>query len=243
MFSFGVPSAAIGRKDGKKMKTKLIAVMLVAGASAFAQGQFGGDMNRDGAGYDNAQDGPGYGAPPYNGASDYYDAQTNGGALGYYPQGPAGAYAAPPLCAPGTVWIDGYNGVNGYCAVPPYSGAYWIAPGYFGGRFVAGYWGGPRGFAGGRVFRGGAGFAGHSDFHGGAVGGRAFAGNNFRRGAIGGQSFAGNNSYRGGAVGARSFNSGSNYRGGAPSLRSSGGFSRGGGARSSDGGHSVRGHR
>jgi len=219
------------------MKTKLIAVMLVAGGSAFAQGQFGEDVNGGGPGYNGEQGGPGYGAPGYN------DAQTYGGAPGYYPPGPAGVYSAPPLCAPGTVWIDGYNGVNGYCAVPPYRGAYWIGPGYYGGRFVAGYWGGSRGFVGGYGFRGRAGFAGHNDFRGGVVGGRAFAGNNFRGGAVGGQSSAGNNSFRSGAQGARSFNGGSSFRGGAPSVRSSGGFSHGGGGRSSGGGHSGRGHR
>ena len=237
------------------MKTKIIAVMLIAGASAFAQGQYGEDVNGDRPGYDGAQNGPDYGVPTYNGApgyddprsyndpQSYYDPQSNGGAPGYYPQGPAGAYAAPPMCAPGTVWIDGYDGVNGYCAVPPYSGAYWIGPGYYGGRFVAGYWGGRRGFAGGHEFRGGAGFAGHYDYRGRAFGGRAFAGNNFRAGAVGGQSFAGHNSFRGGSQGARSFNNGSNFRGGAPSVRSSGGFSHSGGGQNSGGGHSGRGHR
>ena len=215
------------------MKTKMIVAMLVAGGSAFAQGQFGGDFNGGAPGYNGAQGDPGYGP-------GYSDAQTYGGAPGYAPPGPAGAYAAPPLCAPGTVWIDGYNGVNGYCAVPPYSGAYWIGPGYYGGRFVAGYWGGRRGFVGGYGFRGSVGFAERNDFRGG--GGRAFAGNNFRGGAIDGRSFGGNNSFRGGAQGARSFNSGSNFRGGAPSVRSSGGFSRGGG-RNSGGGHSGNGHR
>jgi hypothetical protein len=208
------------------MNTKLIAVMVVASASAFAQGQFGGDVNGGSTGYNDEQGGPGYGAPAYNGAQGYNNAQTYGGAPGYYPPGPAGAYSAPPLCAPGTVWVDGYNGVNGYCAVPPYSGAYWIGPGYYGGRFVAGYWGGPRGFVGGYGFRGGAGFAGRNDFRGGVVGGRAFAGNNFRSGAVGGRSVAGSNS----------------FRGGAPSVRS-GGFSHGGGGRSSGGGHSGHGHR
>jgi hypothetical protein len=187
------------------MKTKLIAVMLVAGGSAFAQGQLGGDVNGGAPGYNGAQDGSGYN-----------DAQSYGGAPGYYPPGPASSYAAPPVCAPGDVWIDGYNGVNGYCAAPPYSGAYWIAPGFYGGRFVAGYWSGPRGFVGGYGFRGRADFAGHNDFRGGAVGGRAFAGNNFRGGAVGRQSFAGNNS----------------FRGRAPSVRSSGGFSHGGGRNS-----------
>ena len=223
------------------MKTKLIAVMLVAGASAVAQGQFGGDVIGGGTGYNDEQGGPGYGAPAYDDAPGYNNAQTYGTAPGYYPPGPVGAYSAPPLCAPGSVWIDGYNGFNGYCAVPPYSGAYWIGPSYYGGRFVAGYWGGPRGFVGGYGFRGGAGFAGHNDFRGGVFGGRSFAGN--RGGAVGGRSFARNDSFRSGAQGARSFNGGSSFRGGAPSVRSSGGFSHGGGGRNSGGGQSGRGHR
>lgn len=114
------------------MKKKLFALMLVAGASAFAQDQFSGGF---GAGQ------PDYGPPP-------------------------GAYAQPPVCGPGAVWIDGYNDsngywVDGYCTVPPYSDSYWVAPGYFGGRFVAGYWGRGYGhapgfgFGGGYAFRGG----------------------------------------------------------------------------------------
>lgn len=225
------------------MKTKLMAVILVAGASAFAQGQFGGDVN-GGTDYNSAQGNPGDDDPAYNGSPGYNEPQSYGGGPEYYSQAPAGAYAAPPLCAPGTVWIDGYDGVNGYCAVPPYSGAFWIGPRYFGGRFVAGYWGGPRGFVGGRGFRGGVGFAGRNDFRGSAFTGRGFAGNNFGRGAVAGRSFGGNNSHRGEAQGARPFSAGSNFRGGAPSGgRSSGRFSHGGGARSSGGGQSGRGHR
>ena len=223
------------------MKTKLIAVMLVAGASAFAQGQYGQDYN-SGPDYNSAQGNPGYDDPAYNGSPGYNEPQSYGGAPEYYSQAPVGAYGVPPLCAPGAVWIDGYDGVNGYCAVPPYSGAFWIGPRYLGGRFVAGYWSGSRGFVGGREFRGGAGFAGRNDFRSGAFGGRSFAGNNFRRDAGGRQSFTGNSS-RSGAQGARSFNGGSSFRSGAPSGRSSGGFSRGDGGRSSGGGHSSRGHR
>ena len=224
------------------MKTKLIAVMLVAGASAFAQGQFGQDFD-PGPDYNSEQANPGYDDPAYNGSPSYNEPQNYGGAPEYYSQAPAVGYGAPPLCAPGTVWIDGYDGVNGYCAVPPYSGAFWIGPRYFGGRFVAGYWGGPRGFVGGRGFRGGVGFSGRNDFRGGAFRGRGFAGNNFRRGAIGGQGFTGNNDHRGRAQGARPFNGGSNFRGGAPSGRSSRGFSGGGGGRNSGGGHSGSRHR
>jgi len=56
----------------------------------------------------------------------------------------------PPCPGPGYVWIDGYydefgNWYDGYWALPPYAGAYWIAPRFTGGRFYAGYWGGTRG--------------------------------------------------------------------------------------------------
>jgi hypothetical protein len=223
------------------MKTKIIALMLMAGASAFAQGQFGQDVN-GGPDYNSAQGNPGY-DDPANGSPSYNEPQSYGGAPEYYSQAPAGAYGAPPLCAPGTVWIDGYDGVDGYCAVPPYSGAFWIGPRYFGGRFVAGYWSGPRGFVGGRGFRGDVGF-GRNDFRsGGAFVERGFAGNNFRHGGFGGQGFTRNNDHRSGAQGARPFSGGSNFRGGAPSGRSSGGFSRSGGGRTSDGGHSGSRHR
>ena len=40
--------------------------------------------------------------------------------------------------APATGWVAGY------WALPPYSGAYWVAPRFVGGRFVGGYWGGAR---------------------------------------------------------------------------------------------------
>jgi hypothetical protein len=107
-------------------------------------------------------------------AQDPYSTGAGVGAPGYYP--PAAAYAAPPACGPGTVWIDGYydaNGyfVNGYCAAPPFSGAYWVAPGFFGGRFVAGYWG-----------RGGGGYAPGFGFRGGYGGGSHFEGSHFADG-------------------------------------------------------------
>ncbi len=194
------------------MKSKIIAVMFVAGAFAFGQTQYDeGYINDNGPGYDTTQAGPSYGPPDYNGAPGY-----DRRAQGYDP------YAAPPLCAPGSVWIAGYDGVNGYCAVPPYSGAFWIGPRYYGGRFVAGYWGGPRGFVAGHGFRGSARFVDRGNFRGNAGGGRAFdhvSGN--------GQNFTRSNSFRGGA---------------AAETRS-GGFSRGEGARNSRGGQSGRGHR
>ena len=54
-----------------------------------------------------------------------------------------GYYARPPLPGPGYAWIDGswcveggrYAWRNGYWGRPPYAGAYWVAPRYYGGRY------------------------------------------------------------------------------------------------------------
>ena len=214
------------------MKTKLLAtslgMVLLAGTSVFAQAQYDGDPNAGGPGYGGDPGAQGYGgapgyngAPAYNGAPGGYEgAQAYGGGQGYYPPAPQ-AYAAPPICGPGSVWVDGYydaNGffVNGYCAVPPYSGAYWIGPTFYGGRFVAGYWGGSRGFVRGfgrdDHFRGG--FRG--DFRGGVRDDRFR--NNFR----GSQGFSGNNNFRSG----QSFSGNNNFRGSAPRTNFRGGAPR-----------------
>ena len=100
------------------MKTKLLVMMLVAGGSMFAQTRFSVGINFGGPRY----------APPVAVAA-------------YRPMAPG----------PGYVWVDGYtdeygNWVDGYWALPPYAGAYWVAPRYYSGRFVAGYWGGERHF-------------------------------------------------------------------------------------------------
>ena len=72
------------------------------------------------------------------------------GVPGYYPPPPpVAAYAAPAYPGPGYSWVAGYwypGGGRylwrpGYWAVPPYAGAYWVAPRYYGGRYYAGYWG------------------------------------------------------------------------------------------------------
>src|SRR5579862_4125323 len=121
------------------MKKNLIVLVVLAGASAFAQAPYGSPGYGPPAGaYDPGAYGPPAGAPTYNSAPPVAGAY---GAPGY----PADAYA-PAVCGPGSVWVDGYydaNGffVNGYCTVPPFTGAYWVAPSYFGGRWVAGYWG------------------------------------------------------------------------------------------------------
>ncbi len=56
----------------------------------------------------------------------------------------------PPCPGPGYLWIAGYydefgNWYDGYWTLPPYAGAYWVAPRFVGAHFYAGYWRGPRG--------------------------------------------------------------------------------------------------
>ncbi len=101
------------------MKTKLMALMVMAGGALFAQTHvaIGVQFGRPAPvvvpapmmdPYQPPSPGPGY-----IWVAGYYDAYGN--------------------------WIDGY------WAVPPYVGAYWVAPRLAGGHFYAGYWGGSRG--------------------------------------------------------------------------------------------------
>jgi hypothetical protein len=100
------------------MKKKLMAVLLVAGGSLFAQTRFSVGV-QFGA--------PGYAPVPAPVATAYRPPCPGPGYVwvdGYY---------------------DGYgNRTNGYWAMPPYTGAYWVAPRFTGGHFGAGYWGGAR---------------------------------------------------------------------------------------------------
>jgi len=107
------------------MKTKLLVLMLLAGTSMFAGTHFSIGIGVGGYGY------PGYG-------------------YGYYaapPPPPVVAYA-PPYARPGYTWIGGYYYPyggryvwrGGYWARPPYVGARWIAPRYYGHRYYGGYW-------------------------------------------------------------------------------------------------------
>jgi len=103
------------------MKTKLLALLFLAGTTVFAGPRvfvgFGVNV------------GPAYG---------YYAAP---------PPPPAPVYVAPAP-APGYAWIGGYYAPyggryvwhRGYWARPPYAGAAWVAPRYYGGRYFAGYW-------------------------------------------------------------------------------------------------------
>ena len=100
------------------MKSKLLVMMLLAGSSLFGENHF--------------SIGIGIGVPGY-----------------WSPPPPPVVYYAPPPCPdPTYTWIEGYwypVGARyywhaGYWARPPYAGAYWVAPRYYGHRYYRGYW-------------------------------------------------------------------------------------------------------
>ncbi|MFY9724358.1 MAG: hypothetical protein WB579_15680 [Bryobacteraceae bacterium] len=105
------------------MKTKLLAVLLLAGASAFAapRGFFG-------IGFGGVR-------PVYT-----YPAYVPAPVVAYAPAPVAPAYYAPPMPRPGYVWIVAWGGHPGYWARRPFAGAVWVGPRYFGGRYYAGHW-------------------------------------------------------------------------------------------------------
>jgi hypothetical protein len=102
------------------MKTKLMALLLVAGGTLLAETHVA------------------------------IGVRVGGPAVYGYAGAPVVAYR--PACpGPGYVWISGYHDgygrwFDGYWTMPPYVGAYWVAPRLMGGRFVAGYWGGARNY-------------------------------------------------------------------------------------------------
>jgi len=108
------------------MKIKLAALMLLAGSSLFAGPHF---VFGIGVG------GPGYYAPPP--------------VVAYAPPPPVAAYAPPPAPGVGFTWVGGYwypyggryAWHAGYWARPPYAGAYWVGPRYYGHSYYPGYWG------------------------------------------------------------------------------------------------------
>lgn len=101
------------------MKTKLLAMALLAGGSVFAQTRF--SIGVGVGGY----------APSY------------GYAPGYYAPYPPAQVVAPPYPGPGYAWVDGYASpyggpwVQGYWSRRPYVGGYIAAP-----RFDNRYYGG-----------------------------------------------------------------------------------------------------
>jgi hypothetical protein len=107
------------------MKTKLLAVLLLAGSSIFASPRvvFGVGI----------------------GVGGYYPAPV----VSYAPPPPApAAYAVPVAPGPGLSWIGGYwypvgprwAWHGGYWARRPYAGAYWVGPRYYAHRYYPGYW-------------------------------------------------------------------------------------------------------
>jgi hypothetical protein len=101
------------------MKSKLLALVLLAGGSLFA-----GPRVFVGVGI-----GGGYVvAPP--------------------PPAPVVSYYVPPAPRPGYAWVNGYYypvGARyawraGYWAPRPYAGAYRVGSRYYGGRYYRGYW-------------------------------------------------------------------------------------------------------
>ena len=103
------------------MKTKLLALLILAGTSLFAAPRVvvGIGLGGYGNGY--------YAAPPPPPVVTY----------------------APPCPSPGYTWVAGYwypagprySWRAGYWVRPPYVGARWIAPRYYGRRYYHGYWG------------------------------------------------------------------------------------------------------
>lgn len=100
------------------MKTKLLALLLLAGGSLFAHPRFFFGVGVGGYGY--------YAPPPP----------------------PVVAYVRPAYPGPGYAWVGGYwypRGPRyawraGYWARPPYGYSYWVGPRYYGHHYYRGYW-------------------------------------------------------------------------------------------------------
>lgn len=107
------------------MKTKLLAILLLAGSSMFARSHF--------------SFGVGIGVAPYYPYGGYY-----------YAAPPPPVYYSPyysPYYAPGPgyAWVGGYYGPRhewrrGYWARRPFAGAVWVGPRWSRGRYYGGYW-------------------------------------------------------------------------------------------------------
>jgi len=105
------------------MKSKLLALALLAGSSAFGARVFLGFGVGVGVPY------PGYYAPPPVVAPYAYAPYGVAPGVGY-------SWIAPYYYPVGAGW--GFRA--GYWARPPYAGARWVAPRYYGGRYYAGGW-------------------------------------------------------------------------------------------------------
>lgn len=107
------------------MKTKLLALVFLAGGAALAGPR--------------VFVGVGFGGPAYYGSAPV---------VAYAPPpAPVVAYA-PPTPGPGYAWVGGYwypSGPRwawraGYWAPRPFAGAAWVGPRWHGGRYYRGYW-------------------------------------------------------------------------------------------------------
>jgi hypothetical protein len=100
------------------MKTRLVAILLLAGATMFA------------------------------GPRVYVGLGVPGPVMAYAPPPPPVVAYAPPMPGPGYSYVAGYYypaGARwawrpGYWARPPYARSYWVAPRYYGGRYYGGHW-------------------------------------------------------------------------------------------------------
>jgi hypothetical protein len=119
----GECTARVREEERNSMKSKLLALMLLAGSAAFAGPRIAVGV------------GVGFGAP-----------------VGYY-AAPPPAYVPPaayvaPAPGPNYAWVGGYWYPNagryawraGYWAPRPFVGARWVGPRYGGGRYYGGYW-------------------------------------------------------------------------------------------------------
>ncbi|MDR3701656.1 MAG: hypothetical protein P4L56_18555 [Candidatus Sulfopaludibacter sp.] len=104
------------------MKTKLLALLFLAGTSVFAGPRFFFGV------------GAGYAPAPV--------------AVYAPPPAPVVSYYAPPAPGPGYTYVSGYYAPvgrrwawhGGYWARPPYARSYWVAPRYYHSRYFGGYW-------------------------------------------------------------------------------------------------------
>lgn len=103
------------------MKTKLLALVLLAAGSAFGA-RFGFSVGV-GLPY------PGYYAPPPVVAP-----------YAYAPYGVAPGYGYTWISPYYYPYAGGWRWHAGYWGRPPYAGARWVAPRYYGGRYYAGGW-------------------------------------------------------------------------------------------------------
>lgn len=117
------------------MKTRLLAVLLLASASVFAAPRVFIGVGVGVGGYR-----PVYHYRAYVPAPVVTYAAPVPMAPAYYgPEYYGPAYYAPPMPGPGYVWIGGWGGRAGYWSRPGFRGAR-VAPRYYGGRYYGGHW-------------------------------------------------------------------------------------------------------